>query len=580
MSMKQFLKLVGVLLAVIYLLTTSPAAASLPTPENPISTTQQTPIPPGMDEPYWVVRAYYTDRQMVDRLAQWLEPWEVHHDQGYLVVGVNQSDYNLLETLGFRLEVDQQLTKQINSPRQVSPLQTSGIPGFSCYRTVEETFASAQAIVDAHPHLASWNDIGDSWDKIHSSGTSGYDLQVLRLTNDQIPGPKPKLFIMSSIHAREYTPAELNTRFAEHLVNLYDQDPDITWLLDYQEIHLLLQSNPDGRKYAETGLLWRKNTNQNYCSPASIYRGADLNRNFAFQWACCGGSSGSPCNETYRGPTAASEPETQAIQSYLRSEFEDRREDLLTDPAPTDTMGLFIDLHSYSNLVLWPWGFTSTPAPNGLALQTLGRKFAYFNHYIPEQASGLYPTDGATDDFAYGDLGLAAYTFELGNNFFETCSFFENTILPQNLPALLYAAKAARRPYMSPAGPDILSVGISTDQVIPGEPIQLTATADDTRYQNTLGAEPVQNIAAVEYSIDIPDWTSDPAPTFYAMSPVDGAFNQTIENVTATIDTSSLSPGRHILFIRGQDAAGNWGPPTAYFFSIQHVFFFPLMPVP
>ena len=66
-------------------------------------------------------------------------------------------------------------------------------------------------------------------------------------------------------------------------------------------------------------------------------------------------------------------------------------------------------------------------APNGPALQTLGRKFAYFNNYTPEQAIGLYPTDGTTDDFGYGDLGVASYTFELGTAFFQDCSTFENT---------------------------------------------------------------------------------------------------------------------------------------------------------
>jgi carboxypeptidase T len=115
-------------------------------------------------------------------------------------------------------------------------------------------------------------------------------------------------------------------------------------------------------------------------------------------------------------------------------------------------------MHSYSQLVLWSWGFTYDPPPNNTALVTLGRKFAYFNGYEPDQAVGLYPTDGTTDDFAYGELGLAAYTFELGTTFFQDCSTFENQILPDNLEALVYAAKTARAPYMLPAGPDALDL--------------------------------------------------------------------------------------------------------------------------
>ena len=152
------------------------------------------------------------------------------------------------------------------------------------------------------PNLASWIDVGDSWEKTTTGGSAGYDMQVLRLTNADVPGTppagftgKPRLFVTSAIHAREYTTAELMTRFAEYLVTNHGVDADATWLLDEHEIHLMLQTNPDGRKQAETGLSWRKNTNENYCCPTSTSRGADLNRNFEFQWGCCGGSSGDRC---------------------------------------------------------------------------------------------------------------------------------------------------------------------------------------------------------------------------------------------------------------------------------------------
>jgi hypothetical protein len=301
-----------------------------------------------------VVRAHYADRQLVNELAAWIEPWEVHHDRGYLVVAVDRAGYERMLAAGFRLEIDWELTDELNRPRLMLSGQVSGIPGYPCYRTVEETFATAQAIATMHPALAAWIDVGDSWEKTEPDGEPGYDMMVLRLTNSAVPGPKPKMFVMTSVHAREYAPAELGTRFAEYLVDNYDSDPDATWLLDYHEIHLLLQANPDGRKHAEAGLSWRKNTNGSYCSPTSNYRGADLNRNFPFQWNCCGGSSSLECSELYRGPSAASEPETQAIRDYVRAEFPDQRDDVLSDPAPDDAMGVFLDIHTYGELVLWP----------------------------------------------------------------------------------------------------------------------------------------------------------------------------------------------------------------------------------
>jgi len=91
-----------------------------------------------------VVRAYFGNRQMVDELAAWLEPWEVHHDQGYLVVAVDRAAYNRMQAAGFRLEIDQRLTDELLAPRQMLPGQVSGIPGYPCYRTVEETFQTAQ----------------------------------------------------------------------------------------------------------------------------------------------------------------------------------------------------------------------------------------------------------------------------------------------------------------------------------------------------------------------------------------------------------------------------------------------------
>ena len=115
-----------------------------------------------------------------------------------------------------------------------------------------------------------------------------------------------------------------------------------------------------------------------------------------------------------------------------------------------------ITLHSYSELVLWPWGWTGTDAPNHAQLQTLGRKLAYFNSYNPQQSNDLYPTNGTTDDWSYGELGIASYTFEMGTDFFQDCTTFQNTIYPKNCQALLYAFKATRQPYMDPKGPELL----------------------------------------------------------------------------------------------------------------------------
>ncbi len=525
-----------------------------------------------------VVRVYYLTQDTLNRIAARIEPWEVNREFGYIIVDVDAAEYDWLIKMGLRVEVDQNLTRQLNTQRTISPDQVSGIPGYSCYKTVEETYAFAESLVITYPNLAEWIDIGDSWKKTQTS-SQGYDLKVLKITNRNINLSKPKLFVMASVHAREYAPAGLNTYFAKYLLDNYGVDPDVTWLLDYHEIHLLLQANPDGRKYAETGNFWRKNTNENYCSATPYDRGADLNRNFSFKWNSCAGetcSSGYACDETYRGPSAASEPETQAIQSYLRSHFTDQRDDPVTSAAPITATGVFIDLHSYGNEVLWPWGFTTNPAPNGDGLQTLGRKFGYFNQYFSKQASvGLYLTDGDSDGFAYGDLGLAGYTFEVGDSFFESCSNYQNNIIPDNLPALLYAAKIARYPYMLPSGPDVINISAFPMAVSNGITIQVQANINDTRYYYDIdNPEFTQVISAAEYYIDTPPWITTTTPISYSMNAEDGAFDEKNETTIVLINTDSLSQGRHIIFVRGQDAAGNWGPVSAQFFYIHNQRFF------
>jgi hypothetical protein len=89
------------------------------------------PAQPPDEGAFWVVRAYYSDEQMVREIASWIEPWEVHPDQGYVVVGVSEADFKRFETMGFRLEIDPELTQKANQPAQFSPLQTDGIPGYS-----------------------------------------------------------------------------------------------------------------------------------------------------------------------------------------------------------------------------------------------------------------------------------------------------------------------------------------------------------------------------------------------------------------------------------------------------------------
>lgn len=529
------------------------------------ATSPSTP-PPAAAEPIVVARVDFPDRETLAALAARLDLWEAHPEKGYLVAALQLKELEALRRAGHRVEVLPDLTTRYNQPLAPGVAQAAGIPGYPCYRTVAETFADMARLATAYPSLVRWVDIGDSWDKVKPGGPAGHDLVVLVLSNQQRPGPKFRFFLMAEIHARELVTTELALRFAEGLLARHGGDPDVTWLLDYGELHLLPLSNPDGRLFAEQGLLWRKNTDaDDGCTTYPNY-GTDLNRNSSFRWGGAGTST-DPCNIVYRGPGAASEPEVQAMQNYVLGLFPDQRGPLDTDAAPADTTGLFITLHSYSELVLFPWGWTATAAPNATGLQTLGRKFGFFNAYEVMQSVGLYPTSGTSDDWAYGVLGVAAYTFELGTDFFQDCATFTNVIAPANLPALLCGFKAARRPYRTPAAPDVRNLTLSPVVTVAGSSVTLTGVADDTRYfSGGHGNEPTHTVTAVRYSFDVPSWAQ--GAVLHPATLTGSATNPALRNFTATLDTAGLAPGRRLVFVEAQDTTGNWGAPSAMFLQV------------
>ena len=516
-----------------------------------------------------VVRIEFENEDELAVLTGALDIWEVNHDEGYVVAMVILEQWSWLRLLGYTITLDEVRTAELNRPLSRSAGQTTGIPGYACYRTVEETYTTLSGIAAAHPNIAEWKDIGDSFDKITAGGPAGYDLYSLVLTNRNNNEDKGKFLLLSTVHARELTTAELATRFAEQLAAGYGVNADITWLLDYNEIHIIAQGNPDGRKWAEQGYSWRKNTNNPVACSFPNY-GVDLNRNVSFLWAGCasgGCSSSDPCSILYRGTGPASEPETQAVEAYMHSVFADQRGDALGDAAPVDTNGVFISLHSYGNLVIYPWDWTGQAAPNADGLRRLGRKFGYFNRYsVCNTSNCLYAVDGSHTDYAYGIFGVGSYTFELGTSFFQSCTFFESNIVQRNLDALFYAAKAARRPYQRSAGPDLIGPSLSATSVNAGSPVTLTVTADGTRYfSNGFGSEPVQTISAVRYSVDRPVWAGG-APV--AMTAADGLFNSNSEQAQAVLDTSGWSSGRYTIFVESQDTNGDWGVLSAVFLNV------------
>ncbi len=522
------------------------------------------------DAPYEalsIVRVHTRDQAVIADLAQRHSHLLIAREKGLVIFEADAAELSGMRAQGLVVEVDEPASAAQRGAKSSTPGPLAGIVNFPCYRTVAESGARFDALLAQYPQFVRLVDIGDTWERSSGAAGGGEDLRVIQLTNANTSGPKPKVFIMTGIHAREYTPVEVGLRLVEWLLANYGQNAEATWVLDHQELHMLVQSNPDGRKQAELGSDWRKNTNANYCPTGR--RGSDLNRNYPFEWGMHGGSSPTACQDTYRGPFAASEPETQAVVNYVRAQFPDNRGPLATDAAPANTSGLFFDLHSYSSLVLWPWGYTTQVPPNGPALETLGRRFAWFNNYAPQQAVDLYVTDGTTDDFAYGELGVAAYTFELGNAFFESCAAFESTVFPGNFAALRYALRVARAPYLLPAGPEARDFVVQPDLAFPGESLAISGTLDDTRFNQSLGgSEPSHAVTDASVYVQLAPWQAGASPV--ATGAVDGAFDEPNESVAANIAVGALGVGKHLLYLQGRDVSGAVGAVTAAFADIRN----------
>jgi hypothetical protein len=550
---------------------------------------------PKDNQPPWIVDVYYEDYDQLKKYAKNNAPWTVNKNKKYFTISVKSlHEYQELFSYGFAVEINQKLTKsQVQSKLMIDQAiknkslgSLKSIPDRACIRTVEETFSTMDALVTDNPTLASIVDIGDTWEKENPGGLVGYDLRVIKITNSAISGTKPKLFATSSIHARELAPAELSTRFAEYLLNNYTTDADARWIVDHREVHLLLQGNPDGRKVAESANTnKRKNENNNFCSGGN--KGVDMNRNFFWEWGegqCSNGcSSTNVCSDTYRGPSAQSESENDAIDVYLKMLFADMRGEDLDDAAPDNTTGVYLDIHSYSDLILFPYGMSDPGsvqlAPNHSQLQTLGRKFAWYNNYTPMPSNDLYGADGAAEDNAYGQLGVASYTFELGNTGFRPqCPYFEDTIVANNLKVLIYAAKVSDTPYITASGPDIDNLTLSTTDVAAGSIIDVSGIATDGHFYNDRTASPpvpphvleppeaMQNISHVEMFIDQLPW--DSGSTAQLLTASDGSFDTNNESFNGQINTTGLGVGEHVVYIQTTDQDGVTGVVYSQFFNI------------
>ena len=429
---------------------------------------------------------------------------------------------------------------------------------------MDTVLADAASLANAHPNLAQWLDIGDSWLKQYGSDDEGFDLNVLKLTNQNTDGDKPVLFVMSALHARDLAPVELNLRFAEHLLENYDHDPEVAWLLDETEIHLLLVANPDGRAIVEEQITsgWAgtggidarlKNLNAATCSDLDL-TGTDLRRNFPFEWA--GGYLG--CTNIYSGASALSEPESSSIQAYFDDVFSDFRDEDPFDIA--EVSGLLLNMESYGDIFRYPYFYTGDDAPEEAELYTLANKLAYGLDAFPTEPTTQF--HGTPEDYVYAELGIPALAYAIGSSsegqYFMNCGDFEEE-LNANLNMLIRAAKASFAPYSLPAGPEITNLSIQS-RIENGQILwQLSAVAKTNLYRFTTDPTPIG--ASAVYSFDLAPWQE--GAVLYDIQPEDGSWDKADEVLFAELGVSTLQPGQHRVYVQAALEDGTAGLASA-----------------
>jgi len=260
---------------------------------------------------------------------------------------------------------------------------------------------------------------------------------------------RPNVLFMATYHAREWAATEMALRLIRYLSTNPAPSPRVDSLVRRRDIWIVPVVNPDGYEYTfTTDRLWRKNRRPN---TDGTY-GVDLNRNHTEHWGADEiGSSSFTSAETYRGPFAESELETQAIAAFHRAHV----------PVVS------VSYHTFTGLILWPWGddFGRITGDDGIFRALAGTDVrpavrdhlpgSERDHYHPAWGWNLYPTNGEYTDWAYATFGTIAFTPELTsgfeNNGYYGFEFPDNEqrlaqMFNDNLPFALDLLDAASNP--------------------------------------------------------------------------------------------------------------------------------------
>jgi len=286
---------------------------------------------------------------------------------------------------------------QVSDLGDITKVSDIGLAPDSGYYTPAKLETKLKELTDAHLQNSVLVEIGRSLEN--------RPIWAVKISNAPLaedPG-RPAILFNGMHHAREVMTVEVAVDIVEYLLTKYGTDPKVQEWVNRYQIWVVPMVNPDGSNKVWNGnSMWRKNARGNY--------GVDINRNYPYAWNTCSGSSGNQSAEDYRGPSAGSEPETQVLMklvSQIRPVFD-------------------ISFHSYSELVIYPYGCQGVrvPAPQRDLIEGIGKQLAEKipsdsgnGYYSPGTAwQLLYSVDGGDIDWMYHEYQVIPFVVELNSD--------------------------------------------------------------------------------------------------------------------------------------------------------------------
>ena len=230
--------------------------------------------------------------------------------------------------------------------------------------------------------------------KVIGKTLEGRDILALKISdNPTVDEAEPAILVNAMHHAREVMTPEITTDMVEYLTSNYGSSDEVTKWVNETAIWVIPMFNLDGNnKMWNENSMWRKNTRNGH--------GVDLNRNYPTGWNSCNGSSASTSAQDYRGTAAASEPETQAMMNLVSS----------IKPV------FNISYHSYSEIVIYPFGCRPRKTPTTEAVELIGAEIGQKLDYKAGTAwELLYNADGGDIDWMYTEHQVIPFVIEVNS---------------------------------------------------------------------------------------------------------------------------------------------------------------------